>query len=120
MNNTNTKKTKTFNKTSVEIGARIAARRKQLGLTQEKASEEADLSYQFFACVERGLKSMRAKNIIKVAKALDISTDYLLTGVMNEADDNRLSTMLKPLTPEERLHLEDIIKNYLWACGYDL
>lgn len=119
MNNTNNKHSKIPDKTSIAIGARIAARRKQLGLTQEKASEIADISHQFFACAERGLKNMRALNIIKVSHALEVSTDYILLGVMNETDDNRLSAMLEPLTPEERFHLEEIIKQFLWACGYE-
>ena len=119
MNNTINKRPRVIDKTSVEIGARIAARRKQMGLTQEKASEMADISHQFFACVERGFKNMRARNVIKVASVLEVSTDYILLGAMNEVDDNRLSAMLKQLTPDERFHLEEMIKQFLWACGYE-
>ena len=118
MNNVINKKAKALDKTSVEIGARIAARRKQLGLTQETASEAADISLQFFACVERGIKNMRARNVIKVANALGVSTDYILLGTTNEMDDSKLSEMLKPLAQEERYHLEEIIRHYVQACGY--
>ena len=120
MNNAIIKKTRVLDQTSVEIGARIAARRKQLGLTQETASEAADISLQFFACVERGIKNMRARNVIKVANALGVSTDYILLGTTNEMDDSKLSEMLKPLSQEERYHLEEILRHYVWACGYDL
>ena len=37
-----------------EMGKRIARRRKELGLTQEKAAERCGLSLQFFASVETG------------------------------------------------------------------
>ena len=39
-----------------EMGKRIAQRRKELGLTQEKAAERCGLSLQFFASVETGGK----------------------------------------------------------------
>ena len=37
---------------AIEIGRRIAERRKQLGLTQAQAAEKAGLTQQFFASVE--------------------------------------------------------------------
>lgn len=120
MNNTNDRAPKKLDPFCVEFGARIAARRKQLGLTQERASEKADLSHQFLACVERGFKNMRAKNVIKMAAALDVSTDYLLLGIMNETDDKRITAQLQMLTSEERFHLEELIKHYMWACGYNV
>ena len=67
-----------------DMGRRIAARRNQLGLTQAEAAERAGLTQQFFACVETGTKNIRAESIIGVSKALNVSTDYLLTGEVTE------------------------------------
>lgn len=104
---------------SVEVGARIAERRKQLKLTQEQAAEMANVSHQFFACVERGAKNMRAENIVKVSKALDISTDYILLGAPNEHDNKRLDLLLEPFTPKEMRCMEEIIKNFLIISGHN-
>ncbi|MFI3292591.1 MAG: helix-turn-helix transcriptional regulator [Rikenellaceae bacterium] len=104
---------------SLEIGQRIAKRRKQLGLTQEQAAELSGLSHQFFACVERGLKNIRAENVIKLSKALNVSADYILLGESNATDRNHIATMLEPLSEVELKCMEEIIKNYLIACGHE-
>lgn len=118
MNNVINKEARALDKTGAETGARIAARRKQLGLTQGTTSEAANISLQFFACVERGIRSMRARNVIKVASALSVSTDYILFGTANGMDDSKLSEMLKPLSQGEWYHPEEIIRHYVQACGY--
>lgn len=100
------------------IGHRIMLRRKQLGYTQEQAAEKAGLSHQFFSTVETGRKNIRAQSIIKVAKALDVSTDYLLMGEINHVDLDNVSKSLSHLTGKELHCLEEIIKNYLDALGY--
>ena len=102
----------------LDIGQRIAHRRNQLGLTQEQAAEKAGLSHQFFACVERGLKNMRAESIIKLSQSMDISTDYILLGRSSDIDRNYLVELLKPLNETQLKCMEEIIKNYLIACGY--
>jgi len=104
---------------SKTIGHRIMLRRKQLGYTQEQAAEKSNLSHQFFSTVETGRKNLRAESIIRVAKALEVSTDYLLLGVVNEVDTHNISNSLTRLSGTELHCLEEIIKNYLKALGYD-
>lgn len=101
-----------------DIGRRIALRRSQLGLTQAEAAELSGLTQQFFASVETGRKNMRADSIVKVSKALRISTDFLLTGSVTDLERNQLMQMLEPLD-EAQLHIvEEIIKNILKFGGY--
>lgn len=104
---------------SMAIGERIASRRKQLRLTQQQAAEMCDLSHQFFACVERGLKNIRAESILKICRSMDISADYLLTGHSNDIDRNHLVKLLEPLSETQLKCMEEIMKNYLIACGYE-
>ncbi len=106
------------NNLSKTIGHRIMLRRKQLGYTQEQAAEKSDLSHQFFSTVETGRKNIRAESIIKVARALEVSTDYLLTGAVNQVDVNNITKSLSQLSGTELYCLEEIIKNYLVALGY--
>ena len=105
---------------AVEIGRRIASRRKQLGLTQAEAAEKAELTQQFFASVETGTKNIRAESIIKVSRALNISTDFLLTGIVADLDRRRLMKMLEPLDESHFLMVEAIIQDILRFGGYDL
>jgi len=99
------------------ISERIAARRKQLGLTQEQTAEIAGLSHQFFSSVEGKRKNIRAENVVKLARALKVSTDYILTGYVNDVDVDYVTSMLRELDDAEQLHCaEEIIKNYLIAC----
>ena len=101
-----------------DIGRRIAMRRNQLGLTQAEAAELSGLTQQFFASVETGRKNMRADSIIKVSKALGVSTDFLLTGSVTDFVRTQLTQMLEPLD-ETQLHMvEEIIKNILKFGGY--
>lgn len=106
------------NTSKMDIGRRIAKRRSQMGLTQEKAAELSGLSHQFFACVERGLKSIRAESIIKLSLAMNINTDYILLGKSTDEDRSYLAQMLRPLNEVQLKCMEEIIKNYLIACGY--
>lgn len=103
---------------AAEIGSRIARRRKQLGLTQEQAAERSGLSHQFFACVERGIKNIRAESILKISKAMDISADYILTGQSSDVDRTHLLELMEPLDEVQLKCLEDIIKSFATACGH--
>jgi len=100
------------------IGERIYSRRKQLRLTQEQVSEKADLSPQFFSIVERNKKSVRAGSIIKLAHALEVSTDYLLTGERNVIDVGNITKMLLMLDDKQFKCAEEILRNFVIACGY--
>lgn len=105
---------------AAEIGRRIAARRNQLGLTQEVAAERSGLTQQFFASVESGAKNIRAESIIKVSKGLNISADFLLTGEVSDLDCNRLTKMLKSLDENHFLEVETIIMDVLRFGGYEI
>ena len=46
-----------------EIGARVRARRKGLGWTQEHLAERMDVSSQMISCLERGVKSIQIDGV---------------------------------------------------------
>lgn len=100
------------------IGGRILKRRKQLGMTQEQAAEKAGLSHQFFSCVETNRKNLTAESVIKVAHALETSTDYILTGQPNHVDRNRIMEKINNLKDNELICLEKMIESYMEALGY--
>ena len=104
----------------LEIGKRITERRKKLGMTQEMLAEKGDLTPQFVSYAESGKRAMRPENVIKLAKALEVSADYLLTGDIVDKDMLILADKLRKLSPEMLRIVENIIDECtkIWA-GFD-
>lgn len=92
-----------------EMGQRMIERRRKLGLTQEALAEKADLTAQFVSYAEAGKRAMRPENLLKVAAALEVSADYLLTGDIIDKDLILLSDKLKKLTPAQIRIVENLI-----------
>ena len=92
-----------------EVGKRVMERRKQLGLTQEQLAERSEVTTQFVSYAESGKRAMRAENLMKIAAALEVSTDYLLTGDIIDKDKLLLSEKLGKLNPKEVRLIESII-----------
>ena len=95
-----------------EIGKRITERLKKLGLTQEALAEKGDLTPQFVSYAEAGKRAMRPENVIKLANALEVSADYLLTGDIVDKDLLILSEKLRTLSPEMLRIVENIIDEF--------
>ena len=85
-----------------DMGKRIFDRRKQLNMTQETLAE-------------LGQKAMRPETILKVCDALNISTEYLLRGVITETDSSLLMEKISTLTPKQYRHFEDILDSFIAA-----
>lgn len=98
-----------------EMGTRIYNRRKELGLTQEELAEHAGLTPQNVSTAELGKKALRPENIIKICRALKISTDYLLLGVVSTADQNALIDKFSKLSPKQFHCIEGIVDLYIEA-----
>lgn len=93
----------------IEVGNRIMQRRKSMGLTQEALAEKADLTTQFVSYAESGKRAMRPENLLRIANALSVSTDYLLTGDIVDKDLLLLSEKLRKLTPAQVRIVESVI-----------
>jgi len=92
-----------------EVGARIMERRKKLGLTQEALAEKGNVTPQFVSYAESGKRAMRPENLVKIASALEVSVDYILTGDIVDKDLLILSEKLRGLTPSQLHIVENII-----------
>lgn len=64
----------------IEIGKRIAARRKELGLRQYQVCEMIDVNYKYLSNLETGRSAPSLELIMNLCRALDTTPDYLLTG----------------------------------------
>jgi len=78
-------------------------------MTQEQLAEKSNVTTQFVSYAESGKRGMRPENLMKIAAALEVSTDYLLTGDIIEKDKLLLSKKLDKLTPKEVRIIESII-----------
>ena len=92
-----------------EMGKRIMDRRTKFGLTQEALAEKSELTTQFVSYAESGKRGMRPENLMKIAAALGVSTDYLLTGDIIDKDKLLLSEKLDKLTPQQVRIVENVI-----------
>lgn len=105
---------------TMSIAKRIAARRIELKLTQERAADLAGLSRPFYACIERGEKGVGADSLLKICTAFDISADYLLTGAMQPSERQYINKLVSQLNEDQRKSALAIMENLLLACGYEL
>jgi len=62
---------------------------------------------------------MRAENIVKVANAFGVSTDYLLTGKPSNSELNDFASKNSVLDEQEMDLLQQIIELLIMACKKD-
>lgn len=92
----------------VEIGSRIKAHRKSMGISQEKLAEMIYVSPHYIYEIERGLKSMSLETLMNMSVALKISTDYILFG--EKAAAPSLFEQLNELPNDQRVRAENAFK----------
>lgn len=93
----------------VNMGVRIAQRRKELHLTQEQLSEKMGLSLQSISCIELGKKAVRPENLANLCNYLDVTADYVLYGKRNEQQMHDTVVKLSSLSPEAYRIVQDLI-----------
>lgn len=67
-----------LNPTLAAFGERVRARRTELGLTQEAAAEQIGVHWTYLGQVERGQRSARVENVVKIAEGLGTTPGHLL------------------------------------------
>jgi transcriptional regulator with XRE-family HTH domain len=103
---------------AVIIGQRIRARRLELGLSQDTASERADLHPTYIGQVERGEKNATIGSIQKICNALDIPMEDLFANIVKSESELRPAQQCydliisQPIKDQQMIYalLENIIK----------
>ncbi|SHE54202.1 Helix-turn-helix domain-containing protein [Tissierella praeacuta DSM 18095] len=75
------------------IGKRIQNRREELGMKQEELAERVSLSPNYMSAIERGVKIPRLETFIRIANALEVSTDILLEDVLVKGNEIKASNL---------------------------
>ncbi|KYH31535.1 MAG: helix-turn-helix domain-containing protein [Moorella sp. (in: firmicutes)] len=103
----------------MSIGKRIKELREKIGLTQEELAERVQISRSALANYESGYREPKGDILVRFAKALNTSTDFLLGNEVKidktkkyELDEaTRLFARLSGLTPEGR---EKVLRELEW------
>ena len=64
-----------------DFGERVRATRRRLGLSQEELGTQAGLHRTYIGHIERGEVNPSLRNVLLVAKALDVDPGELLRGL---------------------------------------
>lgn len=93
----------------VEIGMRIRKIRKERKYSREELAEYADISVNFLGAVETGKKGMKVQNLANIAKALNVTTDYLIYGSEPFEQNAEINAILSSMSKEKRKQVEKMI-----------
>lgn len=94
------------------IGKNIRAKRKELGLTLEQFADKVDLTRNYLAEIERGIKLPSINSFIKIVNGLNISADEILKDEVQAAKPivhNMLYDLTKDLSPKELKMVLDVV-----------
>jgi transcriptional regulator with XRE-family HTH domain len=64
----------------VALGKRVTKARKKTGMTQEGLADAAGLHWTYVGQVERGERNLTYKNILKLARGLEVDPSELMPG----------------------------------------
>ena len=85
------------------MGARIAALRKEAGLSQAELAEKLQISASAMGMYEQGRREPSAQMLVSLAQILGVTTDYLLTGAPAPDQREELGRMfLNRITTADR------------------
>ena len=96
------------------LGNRIRKTRMNCGFTQEKLAEMVDISTNFMSLIENG-RNMSVETLVKIADALGVTVDYLLSDTMEVQSDKimtQIAQNLSTLSDDEKLFFLNVIKQY--------
>lgn len=102
-----------------EIGKRIAARRKQLGLKQSEVEERADLSYKYLSNIERGISIPSTEVIMRLASALETTPNEFLIGT-NQSEEEEWKEISDMLRYFDKKKLSLAKKFLIWLSEQDM
>lgn len=91
----------------MEFSERLKTLRKEAGFTQVDVAEKLGISQPAYASWERGAKKPTQDNLVKIAKILNVSVDYLVGNSQETSDELDNIELLfrmnsKGLTEEEK------------------
>lgn len=99
-----------------KVGKRIQEYREKAGISQEFMAEKIGLSVTSVSNIERGKNFPTFENFIKICNVINVSTDLLLSDVVNAAyvaKSSELSERLEKLEPSDRQHIMTVLDSMI-------
>jgi transcriptional regulator with XRE-family HTH domain len=62
----------------ISFGLAIQKRRREMGISQEEAASRAGIHRTYFADVERGARNIGFRNVVAIARGLEVTPSDLL------------------------------------------
>ena len=102
-----------------EIGNKLLAIRKRMGMTQVEVAEAAGLSSRTYADIERGTVNMRVETILRICEALHITPDEILTQSNTEltAQEEKILTRLNACNSKDKATALRLLNVYLQSLN---
>ena len=95
------------------IGARIQKRRTEMKMTQADLAEQIDTNQKHLSRIEGGYHRCTFDIIVAIAKALDVSVDYLIADYEDSSNPSTVQVIIdeiKGMTPKQLEMLQENIK----------
>lgn len=73
-----------------DIGRKLRAYRRKMGMTQEELAEKAELHYTYIGQVERGEKNLTLVSMEKILNALEVSFKELFEDIGEQTDQKEM------------------------------
>jgi transcriptional regulator with XRE-family HTH domain len=76
------------------MGARIAALRRETGMSQAQLAQLLQVSPSAVGMYEQGRREPSAETLVELSRIFSVSVDYILTGVPAPSEEQALEKML--------------------------
>lgn len=80
-----------------EVGKRISARRRELGLKQWQVEQKAELSDKYLSNIERATSVLSVDVLMKLCTVLQTTPDALLLGAVADEENDYLQSITNRL-----------------------
>lgn len=108
----------------ITVGERIRQKRIQLGLSQDELAVRINRATKYCSDIERGMCGMSIETMLSIAKALDMSLDYMMFGEISEAEKEwqqkdalTLINIIEKAPATQRNYAIRLLKLFIAATG---
>lgn len=88
------------------LGARIAALRRQAGLSQTQLARQLQISPSAVGMYEQGRREPSTELLVALARTLNVTVDYLLTGEPTAQERRTVDQAVELLLADAQLQLD--------------
>lgn len=107
-----------IDKSDMTVGERIMFLRNSQGYTREYLAKKTDISSKFLYEIEVGKRGFSATTLLKLADALEVSMEYIMTGHGERKCDSELLAKMNQLEKYKPNTLEAVQE--LLQIAYDI